>query len=147
MEDVNKNLANFFDIEHTEKTEITKDVKPGLTAFASQDYEFTRKNLKTLIETGSEGLQGILKVANESDSPRAYEVLATMMKTIADINVNLMDVSTKYAETNKVTIKNNTNNSIFVGTTKDLQTLLKSQTDVVEGEINEPIPKGLPGQS
>lgn len=147
MEDVNKNLANFFDIEHTEKKEITKDTKPGLTAFASQDYEFTRKNLKTLIETGAEGLQGILKVANESDSPRAYEVLATMMKTIADINVNLMDVSTKYAETNKVTIKNNTNNSIFVGTTKDLQTLLKSQTDVVEGEINEPTPKGLPGQS
>jgi uncharacterized protein YjdB len=60
-----------------------------------------------------------------------------MIKTIADINVNLMDVSTKFAETNKVTVKNNTNNSIFVGTTKDLQALLKKEKDYVEAEINE----------
>ena len=78
-----------------------------------------------------------MKVAIESDNPRAYEVLATMIKTIADINVNLMDVSTKFAETNKVTVKNNTNNSIFVGTTKDLQALLKKEKEYVEAEINE----------
>jgi uncharacterized protein YjdB len=48
-----------------------------------------------------------------------------------------MDVSTKFAETNKVTVKNNTNNSIFVGTTKDLQALLKKEKDYVEAEINE----------
>ena len=60
-----------------------------------------------------------------------------MIKTIADINVNLMDVSTKFAETNKVTVKNNTNNSIFVGTTKDLQALLKKEKEYVEAEINE----------
>jgi predicted amidohydrolase len=96
-----------------------------------------------LIDSGSEGLKGIMKVAMESDSPRAYEVLGNMIKTLADINVNLMDVSAKFAETNKVTIKNNTTNSIFVGTTKDLQNLIKKQNEVVEVDVNEQSEKRL----
>ena len=76
-----------------------------------------------------------MKVASESDSPRAYEVLATTLKTLADINVNLMDLAAKQAEATKVNVQNTTNNSIFVGTTKDLQSLLKKQTKSVEAEV------------
>jgi hypothetical protein len=83
----------------------------------------------------------------ESDSPRAYEVLANTIKTLAEINVNLMDVSAKFAETNKVNVKNTTNNSIFVGTTKDLQKLLKKENNFVEGELNEQPAKRLSSQS
>ena len=147
MKDVNKNLETFLDIVPTEKTEITTEVKKGLTAAASEDYAFARQNLRSLIQTGSEGLEGILKVAMESDAPRAYEVLANTIKTLAEINVNLMDVSTKFADTNKVTVKNNTNNSIFVGTTKDLQALLKKQTtEYVEGEVNEQSSNRISGE-
>lgn len=130
--DVNTNLSKFFDIEH--KPEQPTDLqKPSGTA--SADYEFARTNLKTLIQTGSMGLEGILKVANESDSPRAYEVLATTLKTLAEINVNLMDLAEKQANATKVTVQNNTNNSIFVGTTKDLQSLIKKQSKVIDGEV------------
>jgi hypothetical protein len=147
MKDVNSNLETFFDITPKETTEVKDEVKKGLTAAAGEDYAFARQNLRSLIQTGSEGLEGILKVAMESDSPRAYEVLATTIKTLAEINVNLMDVSTKFADTNKVTVKNNTNNSIFVGTTKDLQALLKKeQPQYVEGEVlNEQTNNRLPG--
>lgn len=135
--DVDNNLHNFFEIEPIKQTDIKEETKQGVTGSALEDYEFTRKNLRGLIDTGAEGLKGIMKVAMESDSPRAYEVLGNMIKTMAEINVNLMDVSAKFAETNKVTVKNNTNNSIFIGTTKDLQKLLKQQSEVVEAETNE----------
>lgn len=147
MKDVDDNLHNFFEIEPVQKTEIKEETKPGVTGCALQDYEFARKNLRELIGNGTEGLKGIMKVATESDSPRAYEVLANTIKTLAEINVNLMDVSAKFAETNKVTVKNNTNNSIFVGTTKDLQKLLKQQSEVVEVEPNEQSTLRLPSKS
>lgn len=145
--DVDNNLHNFFEIEPIKQTDIKEEIKQGVTGFALEDYEFTRKNLRGLIDTGAEGLKGIMKVAMESDSPRAYEVLGNMIKTMAEINVNLMDVSAKFAETNKVTVKNNTNNSIFIGTTKDLQKLLKQQSEVVEAEANEQSTLRLPSKS
>ena len=141
--DVNNNLQNFFEIEPVKETEVKQETKQGVTGCAIEDYEFARKNLRGLIDSGSEGLKGIMKVAMESDSPRAYEVLGNMIKTLADINVNLMDVSAKFAETNKVTVKNNTTNSIFVGTTKDLQNLIKKQNEVVEVDVNEQSEKRL----
>jgi hypothetical protein len=145
MEDVNKNLESFFEIESSnQKIETTKTA--GTTSSATQDYEFARNNLRSLISNGSLGLEGIMKVALESDSPRAYEVLANTIKTLAEINVNLMDVSAKFAETNKVNVKNTTNNSIFVGTTKDLQKLLKKENNFVEGELNEQPAKRLSSQ-
>jgi len=131
--DVNKNLTTFFNIEPNPTNE-TKELN-SLGKTCSTDYEFARDNLKTLLNTGSQGLEGILKVASESDSPRAYEVLATTLKTLADINVNLMGLAAKQAEATKVNVQNTTNNSIFVGTTKDLQSLLKKQTKSVEAEV------------
>jgi hypothetical protein len=146
MEDVNKNLETFFDIEPSKETSQIQKFQ-GTTSHANQDYEFARENLRSLISNGSLGLEGIMKVALESDSPRAYEVLANTIKTLAEINVNLMDVSAKFAETNKVNVKNTTNNSIFVGTTKDLQKLLKKENNFVESEINVESTKRLPSQS
>jgi aspartyl/asparaginyl-tRNA synthetase len=143
--DVNKNLSKFLDIEETavvQKNII--DVNQGSTGAATEDYAYTRENLKKLIDMGSVGLEGILKVANESDSPRAYEVLATTLKTLAEINVNLMDVSSKHAQATKTNINHQTNNSIFVGTTKDLQSLLKKNKKPLESEIIDVTETKLP---
>jgi len=139
--DVNKNLAKFLDIEEPQKIDMANS---GITAAASEDYTYARENLKKLITMGSSGLEGILKVAQESDSPRAYEVLATTLKTVAEMNVNLMDVSAKHAQATKTTINNNTNNSIFVGTTKDLQALLKKEVKPLESEIIDVTQNRLP---
>lgn len=133
--DVNKNLSKFLDIDAKQEIEKISLQPEGSTAAASEDYTYTRQNLKKLLDTGTLGLEGILKVATESDSPRAYEVLANTLKTLAEINVSLMDVSAKHAQATKSTIQNQTNNSIFVGTTKDLQSLLKKGTKPLESDI------------
>jgi hypothetical protein len=92
-------------------------------------------------------LESALKVATESDSPRAFEVVAIMLKTIADLNNNVLDVHKKAKSTtadNKTTIKQ-TNNSVFLGSTKDLQNLLNkersTEKDVINAEIVTDVPK------
>jgi hypothetical protein len=90
------------------------------------DFLEVRKNLKHLISTGEEAIEGILKVAQEGDSPRAYEVAATLIKTVSEINKDIIDIHQrmKSMEQTKVVQNNTTNNSIFVGSTSDLQDLI-----------------------
>ena len=84
------------------------------------------KNMKELIEKGFESLDGIMKVAEAGDSPRAYEVASILIKTISEVNTDLINMHKTTADAlgaNKV-VKNTTNNSIFVGSTRDLQNLI-----------------------
>jgi hypothetical protein len=92
------------------------------------DFQEVRKNLRNLIATGEEAIEGILKVAQEGDSPRAYEVAATLIKTVSEINKDIIDIHQrmKSMEQTKVVQNNTTNNSIFVGSTSDLQDLINS---------------------
>ena len=93
------------------------------------DFASARKNIHSLINTGMDAMEGIVKVATESDSPRAYEVLTNMMKTLSEMNKDLIDIHDKLtdAESKKVTIKNTTNNSIYVGSTSELQNLINRE--------------------
>ena len=93
------------------------------------DFNSARKNIHSLINTGMDAMEGIVKVATESDSPRAYEVLTNMMKTLSEMNKDLIDIHDKLtdAESKKVTIKNTTNNSIYVGSTSELQNLINQE--------------------
>ena len=93
------------------------------------DFVSARKNIHSLISTGMDAMEGIVKVATESDSPRAYEVLTNMMKTLSEMNKDLIDIHDKLtdAESKKVTIKNTTNNSIYVGSTSELQNLINRE--------------------
>ncbi len=93
------------------------------------DFASARKNIHSLISTGMDAMEGIVKVATESDSPRAYEVLTNMMKTLSEMNKDLIDIHDKLtdAESKKVTIKNTTNNSIYVGSTSELQNLINRE--------------------
>ena len=137
---INKNLAAFFNVP-TENS-ISKPTTGG--TFDSQnfqkDYELVQTNIKGLIGTGNIALESALKVATQSDSPRAFEVVAILLKTMADLNNNVLDVHKKAKDTtaSKVEVKQ-TNNSVFVGSTKDLQNLLNkdrsTEKDVIEGEV------------
>lgn len=104
------------------KVEAPKDDK------TDADFQEVRKNLRNLIATGEEAIEGILKVAQEGDSPRAYEVAATLIKTVSEINKDIIDIHQKMKtmEQSKVVQHNTTNNSIFVGSTSDLQDLINS---------------------
>ena len=93
-----------------------------------KDYEYTRGNLYSLIEKGQEAINGIMELAGESASPRAYEVAGQLIKSVADTTDKLADLQKKVKdlEEDKPKTQNNvTNNALFVGSTSDLSKMLK----------------------
>ena len=93
-----------------------------------KDYSYTRGQLYSLIEKGQEAINGIMELAGESASPRAYEVAGQLIKSVADSTDKLMDLQKKMKDMDEETTKtqnNVTNNALFVGSTSDLSKLLK----------------------
>jgi hypothetical protein len=93
-----------------------------------KDYEYTRANLYSLIEKGQEAINGIMELAGEGGSPRAYEVAGQLIKSVADTTDKLADLQKKIKdleEDGKKTTSNVTNNAVFVGSTSELQKMLK----------------------
>ena len=94
-----------------------------------KDYEYTRANLYSLIEKGQEAINGIIELAGESASPRAYEVAGQLIKSVADTTDKLADLQKKLKDLEEDNTKkspnNVTNNALFVGSTSELSKLLK----------------------
>ena len=93
------------------------------------DYEYSRKTYYELIEKSKESLDLMLEVAKESEHPRAFEVLGNMIKQISDVNDKLLDVNIKMQKAksqDEVKQLENTTNNLFVGTTTELQRMLKT---------------------
>jgi len=98
------------------------------------DYKYSRDTYYELVEKGKQSLELMIEVARESEHPRAFEVLSGMIKNISDVNDRLMDLNKKKKDLDrKEEIKNiaNTTNNLFVGSTSELQKLLKNETDLV----------------
>ena len=93
-----------------------------------KDYSYTRGQLYSLIEKGQETLDGIMEVAGEGGSPRAYEVAGQIIKSVADTTDKLLDLQKKVKEVEENSPKkqtNVTNNALFVGSTSDLSKVIK----------------------
>ena len=92
-----------------------------------KDYEYTRGELYSLIDQGQEAVRGALEVAQESGHPRAYEVAVAAMKHVADMTEKLQDLHKKMKDLDEEIKgpKNVTNNAMFVGSTSELQKMLK----------------------
>ena len=93
-----------------------------------KDYSYTRGNLYSLIEKGQEAINGIMEVAGETASPRAYEVAGQLIKSVADTTDKLVDLHKKVKELDEDSPKSPssvTNNALFVGSTSDLSKMLK----------------------
>ncbi|MFZ9876824.1 MAG: terminase small subunit, partial [Candidatus Nanopelagicales bacterium] len=93
-----------------------------------KDYEYTRANLYSLIEKGQEAINGIMELAGEGGSPRAYEVAGQLIKNVADTTDKLIDLQKKLKDVEEETTRttnNVTNNALFVGSTAELSKLLK----------------------
>ena len=106
------------------------EIEVGITKpdDTQKDYEYTRANLYSLIEKGQESLNGILELAGESESPRAYEVAGQIIKSVADTTDKLLDLQKKVKDLDEDSPKGPntvTNNAVFVGSTTELQKLLK----------------------
>ena len=116
-------------IVEVEPTEVVKPTPPPEKDDIKKDYEYTRANLYSLIEKGQEAINGIMELAGESASPRAYEVAGQLIKSVADTTDKLADLQKKLKDleedsTNKGP-SNVTNNALFVGSTSELSKLLK----------------------
>lgn len=93
-----------------------------------KDYDYTRANLYSLIEKGQETLNGIMELASEGGSPRAYEVAGQLIKSVADTTDKLMDLQKKVKEVDEESVSKTssvTNNAVFIGSTSDLSKMLK----------------------
>jgi hypothetical protein len=112
-----------------EPVEETKEV--SLTDDAQIDYEMSRRTFRSLIDKGNMAMENLTDLAKESESPRAYEVLATMMKTIADTTKDLYDLQKKTKDlkgekkAEAPQTVNNIDKAVFVGTTADLLKQMK----------------------
>ena len=116
--DANKNLAKALGVEFEENknkeivrkkpTEISIDHKDIKDPDLKRDYLVTRKNLMDLIDNGKDAIRGIMNVAEEGEHPRAYEVVAQLIKTVADVNKDLIEIHKKVkdVEVTKVDIRN-----------------------------------------
>ena len=101
--------------------------KPSENKDVQKDYEYTRGNLYSLIEKGQETLNGIMDLADQTQSPRAYEVAGQIIKSVADTTDKLLDLQKKLKDIDeeKKGPTSVTNNAMFVGSTAELQKMLK----------------------
>ena len=128
-------MTNFDPIDEALNIEVSKTpkinhVKKEDTSDndVTKDYDYTRANLYALIEKGQETLNGIMELAGDSASPRAFEVAGQIIKSVADTTDKLMDLQKKVKEVEEEktkTTNNVTNNALFVGSTSELSKMLK----------------------
>ena len=95
------------------------------------DYKYQRENFYGLIEKGSHAIDGILELAKESDHPRAYEVAGNLIKQVAEVTEKLGDLQEKMRKLKEVpnSAPKNVTNALFVGSTAELQKMLKGKSD------------------
>tara|TARA_Y100001970_G_C13922332_1_gene694084 strand:- start:328 stop:750 length:423 start_codon:yes stop_codon:yes gene_type:complete len=126
-----ENMESILDIEVSDTPEggctTRKDQLKDVTEDRDKDYEYTRGQLYTLIDQGGEAVRGALEVAQESGHPRAFEVATNAMKQVADMTDKLADLHKKMKDLDeeKKGPSKVTNNAMFVGSTSELQKMLK----------------------
>ena len=133
LEKMTKALAAQSKLSHGEIVPKARD-NMNLSNDAEEDYNIARDNLKNLLNKSDEALDHMMQVASEAEHPRAFEVLATMFKTSADMTTQLIDLQKKRHELDKLnneesTRPNMTQNNLFVGSTAELQKMLAKKDD------------------
>ena len=112
------------------KSEVSRYV-PELTNEddIENDYKYQRENFYNLVERGSDAIEGILELAKESEHPRTYEVAGNLIKQVAEVTEKLGDLQEKMRKLKEVpsNAPKNVTNALFVGSTKELQTMLKDK--------------------
>ena len=100
-----------------------------------KDYEYSRGNIYSIIEKGQEAINGILELAQETESPRAYEVVGQLIKNVSDATDKLMELQKKLKSIEEVKTgigPTNVTNALFVGSTSELSKLLKGKLNNID---------------
>ena len=139
---VDQKLSEALDIEYNEK-EIQKTEPKAIKSYEpelNKDYRDVRDNLHHIIDSGQVAIDGILRVASEGESPRAYEVVSQLIKSVSEANKDLIDLHKKMKDIKKEDpdtqqAHNITNNTLFVGSTKELQDMVKKQAKQIQDDV------------
>ena len=134
----NNELDKTFNIESTEITHEVEveSLKPvevenelDIKKDIRKDYQYSRGNIYSIIEKGQEAINGALEMAQETESPRAYEVTGQLIKSVADATEKLLDIQKKLKDIEEIkdTGPSNVTNALFIGSTADLVKAMKQQ--------------------
>tara|TARA_B100000214_G_C23589492_1_gene455609 strand:- start:29 stop:427 length:399 start_codon:yes stop_codon:yes gene_type:complete len=130
MKKLNENLSNLLDIPAIQ--EKPNEIVPVKTEEEiSNDAQFARQNIKGLITKGDDALDSLLRVAKESEHPRAFEVVAQTLKNLGELNKDLLEIQKRKRdlEPKKTSSDINVDKAVFVGSTNDLVKMLKGKRD------------------
>jgi len=131
-------VKDLTEVEESDIIEVQDEFSEEMQDSRRKDYKFARKNLKNAMDIGNEALEDLIEIAKSSQQPRAYEVIATLVKNVSDASDKLMDVNKKLHEIEIIAepeknLKNmdklelnQQNNTYYVGSTADLQELINN---------------------
>jgi hypothetical protein len=131
MKKINEKLSEVLDIEPIQildKEIVEVETKNTI----EDDAEYARQNLRKLIDKGNDAANHIVEIAKQSEHPRAFEVAANMLKNLADMNKDLLEIQKRKKDLISTTeTKNNINvdKAVFVGSTTELVKFLKSNKE------------------
>ena len=129
-----KNMEDIFNLpEKIEDVNNKNEIKPvdNIDETVDNDFKYARENLYNIIERGSDALNTLVDVANQSQHPRAFEVVGQLVKTLSDTNKDLLELQKKV----KVIKKDipdqpqNVTNALFVGNTSELQKIINKRNN------------------
>ena len=132
--DIDKALGVFDPVETAIKQNnivIPKKVIQSNEDDIENDYKYQRENFYGLVERGQDAIDGILELAKEGEHPRAYEVAGNLIKQVAEVAEKLGDLQEKMRKLKEVpnSAPKNVTNALFVGSTAELQKMLKGKED------------------
>ena len=122
------NVLGITDVVETSTSNVTlPEVK--VPKEVDNDYEYQRRNFYQLVERGQDAIDGILELAKESEHPRSYEVAGHLIKNVADVTEKLGELQLKMQKLKEVpnNAPKNVTNALFVGSTSELQKMLKGK--------------------
>ena len=107
---------------------VQEVIAPTTNNEVEDDYDYARKNLRDLIDSGMGDLNTVMDIARQSESPRAFEVATNLMKTLTDTNKDLLELAKKKKELTQEKNTQNVTNALFVGSTADLQKMIQGKS-------------------
>ena len=147
MNNIDAKIGNALGITSGKIKEQLLDPKPiiprplDVYEDAEADYKYSRENFYNLVERGQDAITGILDLAKESEHPRTYEVAGQLIKTVGEVTEKLADLQEKMKRLKEVPdhAPKNVTNALFVGSTKELQSLLKDDAEhtYIEAKTSE----------
>ena len=130
MKKLNANLSELFDVEPIEEKQTPNPLPVVVEASdpINSDAEFARNNIRDLVIHGNRAVDELMLVARDGQHPRAYEVLATLMKNLGELNKDLLEIQKRKKDLAPKSESNNLNidKAVFVGNTAELVKMLKT---------------------